>query len=128
MIKFELTHLTADLNGIHEYQYNEVFFSSKNGSLIIPALKRNQLLSLEISPESKLVVISTSGFTINGVKKNDRSYIEKGQLLGINDFHLKIIDFNKSTPFSLKNLVNHKVDELIKNDPDMIHIMKKIKG
>lgn len=128
MIKFELNHLTADLNGIHEYQYNEVFFSSKNGSLIIPALKRNQLLSLEVSPEGKLIVISTSSFTINGVKKNDRAYIQKGQLLGVNHFHLKIIDFSKTPYFSLKNLVNSKVDGLIKNDTQLINIMKKIKG
>ena len=128
MIKFELTHLTPDLNGIHQYHYNEVYFSAQNGSLTIPALKRGQLLSLEISPQGKLVVISTSPFTINSIKKNDRAYIEKGQLLGVNDFHLKLIDFQKTPPFILKNLVNHKVDHLLKNDPHLINIMKKIKG
>lgn len=128
MIKLELTHLTPDLNGIHEYQYNEVYFSNREGSLTIPQLKRDQLVSFEVSPQGKLIVISTSSFAINGVTKNDRAYIEKGQLLGINDFHIKIIDFKKSPAFILKDLVNQKVDELIQNDPAMINIMKRIKG
>ena len=106
MIKFELSHLSLDLNGIHEYQYNEIYFSSASGHLIIPALKREQLISLEISEAGKLIVVSTSGFTINGAAKNDRAYIEKGQVVGVNDFHIKIIDYKKTHSFILKNLVN----------------------
>ena len=128
MIKFEITHLTPDLNGVHEYSYNQVYFSSQSGSLIIPALKREQLLSFEISDQGKLIVVSTLAFTINNIKKNDRAYIQKGQIVGINDFHLKIIDFKKTSNFVLKNLVNQRVDDLISSDQAMINIMKRIKG
>ncbi len=125
MIEFTITHFPqTDLLGTWEYHINTLILGGENSK--IPDLKEAPAICLFIE-NGKLFLQTSTYFFINKIRFQGKKMIQTKDEIVIGNLQLTINQFAVSEVITLKNILNHRYNEIeAKKENEFISILQKL--
>ena len=130
MIKFQITDSPdQEVLSTFEYFHNLIYLGRTSGNITIqdPELLRSHLM-IEVVGTDLIVhpLKDVEFYLINGKRATTPRKIKADDTVTIGKTHIKLISFEETPPFSKKNVMNKKLDELIQAGSHKLPIIESL--
>ncbi len=130
MIKFEILESPdQEVISTFEYFHNLIYIGRSSGNLTIqdPALLKSHLM-LEVVGQDMIVhpQKSVDFYLINGKRATTPRKIHEGETVAFGNTKLKLISFEETAPYSKKNILNAKLDQLIESGSHKLTVIEAL--